>query len=1412
MNLSFVILNRAPHQIAASFLACLAMLSLTACGAKKAAPKASGIAAKVDSATSTITATTSILADGIATSKITILLLDSAGKPVAGVTPQFSVSGTGNTQSPCSLSDATGTSTCSFVTVIAESKAVAIVWPVDKTGDSVTFLAGSVAKVCVATEPASGVAGVAFSQQPIFKIGDINCNLISNATNAVTVTLSAGTGTLSGTTTVSAIAGIVTMNNLSLQLSGTDKKLTAAASGLTSAETAAFTVTSAAATQLAIVTQPDAAFAGTALLQQPVVEVRDIFGNKVTNSTAAILFTLSTGSGALTGTATKSAVAGVATFTNLKVDLIGTKEITASSSGLTSVVSSPFTVAPGLPTKLSFSTQPGTGTSGTAFVQPVVQILDAQNNLVTSATSAVTLALSSGTGTLAGTATVAAVGGVAVFSGLNIDVVGSKVLSASATGLTSADSSSFTINPGAATKLSFSVQSGGGTAGAAWAQQPVVQILDAQNNLVTAATNTITLSLGSGTGTLSGSSSFSATAGTAAFTGLSLNLSGSKTLSASAGGLSSATSASFTITVGAATMLTLSTQPGNGIAGAALGQQPVVQITDAQGNLITSATNSVTLALTTGTGALSGTSTVIAVGGVAIFSGLNIDLSGAKNLTAASSGLTSAVTSSFSISAGAATQLSFSTVPGGGAAGVTWSQQPVVRVLDAQGNLVTTATNSIALSVASGTGSISGTSTLAATSGIATFSGLTMTASGAKTLSAAAAGLTSATSSSFSVTPGIAVAGSTVTSSSSSILANGATTSAITVTLLDTYSNPVSGASVQLVSSRGATDTIVTSPATSNASGVATFNVSSGTAGACILTASVPASSVTMTTTPTVTFETTTANIAQSSWSVQTVSQVANGSSTSTVNVTVRNSSNTALAGKAVTLVSSRGATDTIVGSPATTNASGIVSFTIKSSTRGDASLTIAVTTDSVTITNQARVLFLDVAPFSDYQPRFAKSSSTSMSPGTNSTSYSTFKDLFNLGPNDGTLYNFNFNGTTSGWGTSPDRLLIDGANDYVNFGTNMNSQANQTQEIWVKPTSPTALGKVFFSNGDDTNYGFTMRQSWEGSGKIEVTIGSNPSYLGEIYNDAPTGFWRLNETAGTAAAAFYGTAGTYTGTYTLNQSSALFDNRSSVLFNGSTGYVTMGNTHEGTNNFTVEAWVYATSVTGVRTIASKQSATRGFAMDLNAGKARFTVINSAGTVFSATGTTTLNLSQWYHVVGVRDNTASRIRIYVNGVEEANTVISGTLGTSTNGFYIGNNQGFAGRFFQGRIDEVAVYSAMLSPARIIAHSDAGARPTCYSNTAMNTSTWYQMVSTFNSSTKDLKLYVNGTSECTLTNTGLFLETASWPLAIGGSLNASSSVVSGTLWQGQVGDARIYNSVLSAAQVTNTFNAVTGRYP
>src|SRR5207245_688849 len=154
----------------------------------------------------------------------------------------------------------------------------------------------------------------------------------------------------------------------------------------------------------------------------------------------------SPGSGTLAGTATVAASAGVATFANLSINKVGTG-YTLTATGAGSTTSTAFNVTAGTGATPVFTVEP-TSTVAGASITPAIEVTarDANGNTATGFTGNVTLAIGTNTGggTLSGTATHAAVGGVATFAGLSIDKVGTGyTLTASATGPATGTSAAF---------------------------------------------------------------------------------------------------------------------------------------------------------------------------------------------------------------------------------------------------------------------------------------------------------------------------------------------------------------------------------------------------------------------------------------------------------------------------------------------------------------------------------------------------------------------------------------------------------------------------------------------------------------------------------------------------------------------------------------------------------------------------------------------------------------------------------------------------------------------------------------------------------------------------------------------------------------------------------------------------------
>ena len=192
-----------------------------------------------------------------------------------------------------------------------------------------------------------------------------------------------------------------------------------------------------------------------------VVRVLSASGAPVQGVT--VTWTVTTGGGSVTTATATTDASGLNSAVWTLGAIAGANAVAVSLAAYPTVGATSFaaTGIPGPPAKLAYTVQPTAVTAGTA-IAPAVQVTvqDVHGNTATSATNGVTFAITGGTGTagavLGGTVTQAAVAGVATFANLTVDkAAAGYTLTATASGLTSAVSTAFTVSAGAPAKLVF---------------------------------------------------------------------------------------------------------------------------------------------------------------------------------------------------------------------------------------------------------------------------------------------------------------------------------------------------------------------------------------------------------------------------------------------------------------------------------------------------------------------------------------------------------------------------------------------------------------------------------------------------------------------------------------------------------------------------------------------------------------------------------------------------------------------------------------------------------------------------------------------------------------------------------------------------------------------------------------------
>ena len=679
--------------------------------------------------------------------------------------------------------------------------------------------------VALATAPAtSATNGTALGVQPVVTVVDGSGNIVTTASGIMTATIESGTGGALAGSTATITNGVARFAGLTL--SGIAGVYTLRFSdGTRTVISLTVTLGVGPASALVLTTAPSAAaVAGAALAQQPVVKVVDVGGNTVATATGTMTARLAGGSGAVLSSATAPITAGVATFSGLALTGAAGDFSLQFSDGSRGVTSGTIALASAVANAIVFTTgPPASATNGVAFsTQPSVKVVDLSGNTVTSASGTVTATIASGTGGTLVNATATLTRGVATFTSLGLNgTAGSFTLQVS-DGTRTVTSGAIALAAGSASSLAFaSAPSTAATDGIAFGTQPVIRVVDAENNTVASATGTITATIASGTGAVLASASAPITAGVATFSALRLTGTvGTFTLQFS-DGRRIISSGPITLGPGAASAVQLRTAPSaNGTNGVALATQPVVAVRDVGGNVVTSASGTMTATIVSGSGATLTGETATIADGVATFSGLTLSGTVGDFALQFSDGTRTTTSGTISVSPGAAASIAFipGTVPTAAASnGLPLPVQPRVRVLDASGNTVTSATGTMTASILVGSGGTLLNATTAINAGVATFTTLGLNGTpGAFTLQFSD-GTRTLSSSAITLRAGAASAVVIAAAPSGTATNGDALASQPVVTVVDAFGNVVTGATGTM------TATILSGPA-----GTATIGSLSG--------------------------------------------------------------------------------------------------------------------------------------------------------------------------------------------------------------------------------------------------------------------------------------------------------------------------------------------------------------------------------------------------------------------------------------------------------------------------------------------------------------------------------------------------------------------------------------------------------
>ena len=244
--------------------------------------------------------------------------------------------------------------------------------------------------------------------------------------------------------------------------------------------------------------------------------------------------------------------------------------------------------------------------------------------------------------------------------------------------------------------------------------------------------------------------------------------------------------------------------------------------------------------------------------------------------------------------------------------------------------------------------------------------------------------------------------------------------------------------------------------------------------------------------------------------------------------------------------------------------------------------------------------------------------------------------------------------------------------------------------------------------------FGNVTRSAW-----MTVTVNASDelsAYARDVLDDGASSYWRLSEQAGaTTADDWAGTSPATAGSgVTWGATGAIGgDADTAAGFPGSSaGLVSTTTAIEGPQTFAVEAWFRTTSTAGGKIVGfGNRSTGTSSSYDRHvylttSGRVTFGVYPGAErTLQSATG---FNDGQWHHVVATLGGDG--MKLYLDGRRVAQRSDTTSAQAYSGYWRIGGDSPWSGAtWFDGQIDDVAIYPGPLTAAQVDAHWTASGR-------------------------------------------------------------------------------------------------------